>query len=43
MDIVLLVTLRCEDEGLHEASVRAVFVGELAGNLNDYAVVERGM
>ena len=43
MDIVLLVTLRCEYEGLHEASVRAVIVGELAGDLNDYAVAKRGM
>ena len=43
MDIVLLVTLRCEDEGLHEASVRAVIVGELAGDLNDHAVAKRGM
>ena len=43
MDIVLLVTLRCEYEGLHEASVRAVIVGELAGDLNDHAVAKRGM
>ena len=43
MDVVLFVTLRCEDEGLHEASVRAVIIGELACDLNDYAVAKRGM
>ena len=43
MDVVLLVTLRGEDEGLHEAPVRAVVVGELPCNLDDDAVAEGGV
>ena len=43
MDVVLLVTLRGEDEGLHEAPVRAVVVGEFAGHLDDDTIAEGGV
>ena len=43
MDVVLLVTLRGEDEGLHEAPVRAVVVGEFSGDLDDDAFAEGGV
>ena len=43
MDVVLLVALRREDEGLHEAPVRAVVVGELPRDLDDDAVSEGGV